>query len=97
MKVYISGGITGVDGYMAKFQAVQDRLEKLGYDVINPAKILSNMPLSTSYTEYMKLCMAFIDQCDEVYMMPEWENSKGATFEKHYAEIIGKYISGEGV
>lgn len=97
MKVYISGGITGVDGYLDKFQAFQDRLEKAGYEVINPAKILSYMPPSTDYEGYMRLCMALIDQCEMVYLMPGWENSQGATFEKHYGLIMGKIIAEDEV
>lgn len=92
MKVYISGGITGVENYLHHFLVAQERLEKIGVEVINPARILLEMPKSTSYEEYIRVCIELINQCDEILMLNGWENSRGAVFEKHYAEIMGKGV-----
>lgn len=91
MKVYISGGITGVDNYMENFITAENHLQE-DYEVINPAKILFNLPASTTYSQYMTICIDLIDQSDVVCMLPEWKESKGASFEHHYAEISGKKI-----
>ena len=89
VKAYISGGITGVDDYMERFDKAQTRLENLGLDVINPARILSYMPKSTTYSEYMKLCLEFMNQSDVCLFLDGWKDSRGACFEHEYAKIIG--------
>ena len=57
----------------------------MGVEVLNPAKVLKDMPPSTEYGEYMKMCMQMIDQANEVLMLRGWQESRGATFEKMYA------------
>lgn len=37
-RVYISGGITGVDDYESKFEQAEKHLISEGFNVINPAK-----------------------------------------------------------
>lgn len=92
MKIYISGGITGVQDYMVKFAEVEEFLTAEGYEVINPAKVNANLPASTRYEEYMKMCMVMIDMCEAVFLIDGWEESRGARFEKMYADIMGKVI-----
>ncbi len=54
-RIYISGAITGTVNYMERFAEAEKLLEKKGYTVINPAKINAQLPLSTSYEEYMRI------------------------------------------
>lgn len=91
-KVYISGPITGTDDYMQKFTIVARNLATMDYEVINPALILSFLPNSTTYEEYMSVCYPLIDMCDAVYLMHGWHDSKGARLEKKYAETRDKLI-----
>ena len=41
----------------------------------------------------MKICFAMIDVADEVYFLPDWEESGGAQLEKAYCDYIGKPYS----
>lgn len=92
MKIYISGKITGIPIQEAetKFQAAQDLLEELGFDVVNPLK--NGLKKNSSYEEHMKIDIELILSCDVVYMMDGWINSVGACIEYDIAIRMGKKI-----
>lgn len=83
--VYISGKITGNDNYMVDFEAAEDYLNSIGHTVINPAKILSNMPKSCSHEDYMKVSLALLRLCDTIFLLRNWEKSIGARKELEVA------------
>lgn len=85
MRVYISGAITNTTDYLERFKVVEDILQAHGYETINPASLLDNLPPTTTHDEYMHISYALLDICDGIYMMDGWENSKGATYEYEYA------------
>lgn len=84
-KIYISGPITGIDDYMERFSKAEKELEAQGFGVINPAKVLSQMPAETTYEEYMKMSMVMLNMCTRIYMLKGWEKSPGANREYGYA------------
>ena len=95
-KIYLSGAITGNESYMQDFQRAEDKVKEfVDAEIINPAKILKDMPESASYKDYMTLCIELIRQADEVYMIRGWEESKGAVFERHLAQILDKAVTYE--
>ena len=89
MKIYIAGKITGDPDFKEKFQAVEEKLKALGHTVMNPAVL----PLGFEHHEYMNVCLAMIDVCDCVYMLPDWRDSKGACIERDYAIAKRKLIT----
>ena len=91
MRVYISGGITGVENYREKFNKAQEKLEKEGHDVFNPALYADALPKLT-YDEYMQLGLQFLDMCDVIYMLKGWQKSCGANREYGYALATDKII-----
>lgn len=63
-RVYISGPITGIDDYMERFSNAEAYLKCAGFSVVNPAKVLSQMPADTmSYEEYMEMSMMMLSMC----------------------------------
>lgn len=76
-RIYISGAITGTVNYLERFAEAEKLLEKKGYTVINPAKINAQLPLSTTYEEYMSVSLYLMDMCSVMYQLNGWENSKG--------------------
>ena len=81
MRVYISGGITGVPDYKENFYNAEAKLKDLGYSVINPSNINDMLPDDFTYNEYMKLDYAMLDLCDTIYLIPGWNKSKGSKLE----------------
>ena len=53
--------------------------------MVNPARILKEMPEETTYEEYMEIAMKLLSMCDSIYMMNGWEQSRGANREYGYA------------
>lgn len=95
-RIYISGAITGTVNYLERFAEAEKLLEKKGYTVINPAKINAQLPLSTTYEEYMSMSLYLMDMCNVMYQLNGWENSKGANREYGYALAKDFIIFREG-
>lgn len=67
MRVYISGGITGVEGYKENFAKAEKQLKEDGHEVINPTAFDDILPRLT-YEQYMKLDLCLLDMCDAIYL-----------------------------
>lgn len=92
-RCYISGPITGIADYMERFANVEyDVAERYGFSVVNPARIIAEMPPDTSYEDQMRISIELLRLCDCIYLMGGWNNSRGATFEHEYAKIMGMEI-----
>ncbi len=87
--VYISGPMTGtVDWGRERFNAMDKRLHNMGWQVINPACLPTDLPPKC----YMPICLAMLREADAVLMLKGWDKSKGATMERRYAEYLNKII-----
>lgn len=87
--IYIAGKITGDPNYKEKFAAAQKRLEAAGYIVLSPAVLPS---VGFEYEAYMRMSRAMLRECDEICMLPDWKESRGAMEEYLYAQRFEKGI-----
>lgn len=87
MRIYISGGITGVENYREKFDTCRRVLADLypEAEIIDPSEILSLLPETLTWEEYMNISMEILKVCDTICMMQKWKYSKGASKEYEYA------------
>lgn len=95
VRIYISGAITGTDDYQERFADAERKLQQQGYDVVNPAKVNDMLPKSFTHDEYMKISLSMLELCQGIYMIPGWEDSKGANMEKKHAYSCGIKIINE--
>lgn len=89
MKVYISGKVTGLQYEKAwmNFQEVEERLTEEGYDVVNPLK--NGVDPDDTWESHMREDIKLLMDCDAIYLMNNWEISKGAQIEQSLAESLG--------
>ena len=92
MKIYISGAVTGTDDYLERFARAEEQLKAQGFEVINPAAINAVLPRSTSYGQYMEMSQIMLSFCDCVFMLKDWEHSRGAKQEFAWSVLDGKKI-----
>jgi len=82
MKIYISGQITGLDFDEAQglFAIAEASLKGLGFDPVNPMEgETADSPLT--WKEHMIADMAALFDCNGIYMLHGWADSKGARIE----------------
>ena len=87
-KVFISGKITGDPNYREKFDKVEKELTAQGHLVMNP----SVFPEGFRWEDYMKITLAMLSCCDTIYLMNDWQDSRGAQAEFRYAIEHGQDI-----
>lgn len=102
MTLYISGPITGIKFYRRNFRRAEKYLAKKGFSVINPVTvgdtldIPKSMPEALAYKKYMKADLRAMLDCDGIYLLKGWENSKGAKIERYVADECGLKIFKQG-
>lgn len=88
MRIYVAGPMTGIpDLNFPLFHATAARLRAEGYDVVNPAEI--NADPSAGWLTCMRADIRELVTCDAIFLLPGWENSRGASLEAHIARKLG--------
>lgn len=86
--IYIAGKVSGLHyaDVVAKFAKRAEELRALGYEVVNPCELVDE---SCTWEEALKICLAHLVYCNYIDMLPDWQSSKGATFERECALKMG--------
>ena len=88
MKIYIRGKITGIEETAPQlFKEAEEFLKAKGYEVVNPMTI--NHDHDKSWLNYMKTDIIALMECDAIFMLENWEESKGALIENFNAIALG--------
>lgn len=84
MRIYIAGPVTGMPYQKAyrRFYAQERRLKKKGLEVINPMRKCKE---SWLWWRCMIVCIYNLIQCDSIYMLKGWQDSRGARIEHKVA------------
>ncbi len=86
---YIAGKVTGLDydtEVYPVFTKVAEGLAKDGFFVLNPIELVHR---DAEWEEAMKICLHFLPHADVLMLLPNWEQSKGATMERDIAMRLG--------
>jgi hypothetical protein len=87
MRIYIAGPMTGIEDYnLPAFAAAALELDALGYQAVNPG----HRGVIDGYTwqDYLRDALQLLLTCEGVALLDGWENSRGATLEKHVADAL---------
>ena len=87
--VYLAGKITGDPLYRSKFYAAARELEAAGFIVVNPATLPAE---GFTWEAYMRMSAAMLDECAAACFLPDWTESRGATWEFGRAAATGKRV-----
>lgn len=90
MKVYISGKITGLEENEAidLFSKAEEALMEKGHETINPFTI-NHESHDKSWHGYMRADVKALCDCEAIYMLSNWTDSKGAIIEHTIAMHLG--------
>lgn len=87
MRVYISGPMTGLPELnFPAFHRATKQWRDGGSEVVNPAEL--NPDLASTWRDCMKVDIVALLDCECIFMLAGWENSKGANLEKLIAEAL---------
>lgn len=90
-KIYISGKISGIENEAPELFAKAERwLRANGFETVNPMTLSHQH--DKSWRSYMKEDINALFECDCIYMLSNWKDSKGATLEHTIAEGLGLMI-----
>ena len=87
-RIYLCGPMTGIKDFnYPAFNAEAARLRALGYEVVNPAEVVTDK--STPWVMAMRADIAELMTCDTLAMLTGCHNSKGARIEHDLAYRVG--------
>ncbi|WP_050872407.1 DUF4406 domain-containing protein [Comamonas testosteroni] len=87
-RVYLSGPMSGLPELnYPTFNDKATELRARGWHVENPAE--NPPPPCGSWRGYMRMALWQLVSCEAIYLLPGWENSKGARLEYSIAQSLG--------
>jgi hypothetical protein len=88
MKIYIAGKVTGepTEICKAKFGKAEYTLRSSGFIVVNPMNVVNDPNCRWSIA--MGLCITELAECDPIYLLSDWKESRGARIEFEVAKEL---------
>ena len=79
MRIYIAGRVTGIEEEAeVRFAAAEQMLSE-HHEVVNPMKLPHDH--GKTWKEYLSECIKHLLDCDAVFLLNNWYQSKGARLE----------------
>jgi Domain of unknown function (DUF4406) len=94
--VYLSGPMSGLpNNNFPTFHSTARALRLLGYSVVNPAELkteVTGLTEEQAWREFMKTDIKMLVHCDAIVMLPGWNESRGATLERTIAKSLSMTV-----
>jgi hypothetical protein len=74
--------------FRANFLEASQEVEKMDYQAVNPCE-LDHSAHDQSWEGFMKVDLIALMDCECIYLMRGWGNSRGARLEYHLAQELG--------
>ena len=92
--VYIAGPMTDLPEFnFPAFNRAAAKLRSEGFDVTNPAELHSHTDRSWEF--YMRSALRAMLDCEQIYMLVGWSDSRGACMELDIARKLGLTVKYE--
>jgi hypothetical protein len=90
-RVYVAGPMTGLPDFnYPAFHAAAAQLRAQGLHVENPAE--HGNTEGADWEDYVRYDLGRLATCSAIYLLPGWENSKGAQLEVHVARTLEMFV-----
>jgi hypothetical protein len=88
---YIAGKITGLPkkDVKEKFNIVARQLGAMGYHVVEPVAVTDD---KTPWDDAVRNDIKHMLECDEVHLLSDWQDSRGAKLERDIAIRLGMQV-----
>lgn len=88
---YIAGRITGLPKVQVehKFNIIANKLTGMGYQVVKPIAVQDD---SKTWDDAVRSDIKKMLECDEVHLLPDWQESRGAKLERDIALRLGMEV-----
>ena len=97
-RIYISGPISkrSQEQTQTHFKEAREALTEQGYDVVDPTQLGFENAGVAEWDKFMREGIKLLMDCDAIYMLKGWEDSRGATIESDLAWELGMPLHYEG-
>lgn len=88
---YVAGKISGLPktDVRDKFRLFTRQLQEAGYIVVNPVAVHDD---TRSWDDAVRCEIKKMLECDEVHLLPDWQESRGAQLERDIALRLGMQV-----
>ncbi|MEY4952373.1 MAG: hypothetical protein RL299_797 [Pseudomonadota bacterium] len=89
--IYIAGPMSGIEDFnRPAFNAYAKKLKDRGIACFNPAQ--NGLPPEASWASHMRVDIQWLMSCDEIHLLPGWQESRGARLEHGLAVALGMRV-----
>ena len=88
---YLAGKVTGLPmaDVKGKFHNFAAQLMSMGYHVVEPIGVSDD---TRTWDDAVRTDIKKMLECDEVHLLPDWQDSKGAQLERDIALRLGMQV-----
>ena len=97
MKIYVAGPMTGLPEFnYPAFFAAGEKLREMGFEPVLPTATTDHIAPTEAKAKpwnfYVREALKILLECDGIYRLDGWENSKGAVLEYEVAKALGMEV-----